>query len=151
MTKENLKAGFISLLAYLPAKKLSAAFTAKLIRFLQTHTLLPDEYVSYIKENQQLPGSVETNDEGWRNKPWFEAWVNSLSEKKQKDPFQGAVERRRVPLDPDSVRNSVYPHPMLPSDAETLACAMAICSANVNPDEIDLVMSHSQVPDHPLP
>lgn len=151
MTKEFLKAGFISLSAYLPAKKLSASFTAKLVRFLQTHTLLPEEYVSYIKENQQLPGNVETNDEGWRSKPWFGAWVNSLSEKKQQDPFQGAVERRRVPLDPDSVRNSVYPHPMLPSDAETIACAMAICAANVNPDEIDLVLAHSQVPDHPLP
>jgi 3-oxoacyl-[acyl-carrier-protein] synthase III len=151
MTKDFSKAGFISLSAYLPAKKLSASFAAKLVRFLQTHTLLPNEYVNYIKENQELPGKIETNDEGWKNQPWYNAWVNSLSEKKQKDPFQGAVERRRVPQDPVSVRNSIHPHPMLPSDAETIACAMAICAADVNPDEIDLVLAHSQVPDHPLP
>ncbi len=40
---------------------------------------------------------------------------------------------------------------MLPSDAETLAAAMAICNSDIDPDDIDLVLAHSQVPDHPLP
>jgi len=151
MNKRDSKAGFISISAYLPAKKLSLSFTEKLVNFLRVNTLLPEEYVSYIKTEQTLPGKIETNKDGWQNKPWYNAWLQSLPEKKQKDPFQGTAERRRVPLDPDSLRNSIYPHPMLPSDAETLAGAMAICSANINPDEIDLVMVHSQVPDHPLP
>jgi 3-oxoacyl-[acyl-carrier-protein] synthase-3 len=151
MNKRISKAGFISISAYLPAKKLSLSFTEKLVNFLQVNTHLPEEYVSYINTEQALPGKIETNKDGWQNKPWYNAWLQSLPEKKQKDPFQGTEERRRVPLDPDSLRNSIYPHPMLPSDAETLAGAMAICSANINPDEIDLVMVHSQVPDHPLP
>lgn len=147
----SLTAGFSALSAYLPAKKLSESFSKKLVQFLQTHTRLPQEYIEWIDDKHELPGSIETNEDGWINQPWYEAWVKSLSEKKQKDPFQGTEERRRVPLDPDSVRNSVIPHPMFPSDAETLAAAMAICSSGINPDEIDLVISHSQVPDHPLP
>jgi 3-oxoacyl-[acyl-carrier-protein] synthase-3 len=151
MKKPFSKAGFISISAFLPAKELSHSFTEKLVKFLQAKTLLPEEYVSFINSEKKLPGKIETNEDGWINQPWYNAWVKSLSERKQKEPFQGTEERRRVPLDPDSLRNSVYPHPMLPSDAETLAGAMAICSANINPDEIDLVMVHSQVPDHPLP
>ncbi|HNW50625.1 MAG TPA: 3-oxoacyl-[acyl-carrier-protein] synthase III C-terminal domain-containing protein [Prolixibacteraceae bacterium] len=145
------KAGFVSISAYLPAKKLSVSFAKKLVSFLRSHTLLPEEYIRFIEDEGVLPGSVETNEDGWISKPWYDAWVKSLSEKKQKDPFQGAEERRRVPLDPDSVRSSIYPHPMLPSDAETLAGAMAICCAGIDPDSIDLVISHSQVPDRPLP
>jgi 3-oxoacyl-[acyl-carrier-protein] synthase-3 len=144
-------AGFVSISAYLPAKKLSSSFARKLVGFLENHTLLPEEYIEFIRKENVLPGKIETNAEGWINQPWYNAWVKSLSEKKQHDPFQGAEERRRVPLDPDSVRNSIYPHPMLPSDAETLAGAMAICCGNIDPNEIDLVISHSQVPDHPLP
>ncbi|MBN1769520.1 MAG: 3-oxoacyl-ACP synthase III family protein [Prolixibacteraceae bacterium] len=151
MNKSLMKAGFIALSGYLPAKKLSESFSAKLSAFLKNNTLLPAEYVNMIKSNQILPGTVETNEDGWGSKPWYDAWVKSLPEKKQDDPFQGTEERRRVPLDPDSVRNSLYPHPMLPSDAETIAGAMAICSSGIDPDEIDLVISHSQVPDHPLP
>ena len=149
--KSNPNAGFISLSAYLPAKKLPQTFLNKFIPFLKDHTLLPKEYVNYIETNGKLPGKVETNEEGWISQPWYEAWVNSLSEKKRTNPFQGTKERLRVPLDPDSIRNSIYPHPMLPSDAETLAAAMAICNSKISPDDIDLVIAHSQVPDHPLP
>ncbi|HKK81373.1 MAG TPA: 3-oxoacyl-[acyl-carrier-protein] synthase III C-terminal domain-containing protein [Prolixibacteraceae bacterium] len=145
------KAGFISLSAYMPAKKLSGDFTEKLVRFLRTKTLLPGEYIDYIEQHRVLPGEIETNEDGWGSKPWYDAWVESLPEKKQSDPFQGTEERRRVPLDPESIKKSLFPHPMLPSDAETLAGAMAICSSDINPDDIDLVISHSQVPDHPLP
>lgn len=145
------KAGFVSISAYTPAKKLSSAFASKLTGFLESNSLLPEEYIHYIKNEQALPGSIETNEDGWISKPWYEAWVKTLSEKKQNDPFQGAEERRRVPMDPYSIKNSLYPHPMLPSDAETLAGAMAICCADIDPDKIDLVLSHSQVPDHPLP
>jgi 3-oxoacyl-[acyl-carrier-protein] synthase III len=151
MKKTFSSAGFVSISAYLPAKKLSGSFTQKLVSFLQTNTLLPEEYISFIKNEHTLPGRIETNEEGWISQPWYNAWVRSLSEKKQKDPFQGAEERRRVPMDPSSITESLHPHPMLPSDAETLAGAMAICCANFDPDKIDLVLSHSQVPDHPLP
>ncbi|NJO70364.1 MAG: hypothetical protein HC830_14750 [Bacteroidetes bacterium] len=98
-----------------------------------------------------LPGRIETNEEGWKNQPWFDAWVESLPPKKRADPFQGTKERRRVPSDPESLRKSLYPHPMLPSDAETLAGALALFRSKITPDEIDLVLCHSQVPDHPLP
>lgn len=148
---KTINVGFISLSAYLPAKKLTSSFSRKLVDYLKAKTLFPEDYIDYIKRENQLPGNIETNEDGWKSKPWYETWVKSLSKKKQQDPFQGTEERRRVPLDPDSVKNSVYPHPMLPSDAETLAAAMALCSANINSDEIDLVISHSQVPDHPLP
>jgi len=151
MEKKLSTAGFVSISAFLPAKKLTSTFSRKLVSFLQSNTLLPEEYILFIKNEQALPGSIETNDEGWKKQPWYNAWVKSLSERKQKDPFQGAEERLRVPMDPFSVSNSIYPHPMLPSDAETLAGAMAICSANIDPNKIDLVIVHSQVPDHPLP
>jgi 3-oxoacyl-[acyl-carrier-protein] synthase-3 len=144
-------AGMVSLSAYLPAKELSIPFTSKLVRFLKNHTLLPQGYILSIEANQKLPGKIETNEDGWINQPWYNAWLNSLSEKKRQDPFQGTKERRRVPMDPDSIRNSIHPFPMLPSDAETLAGAMALTSCNLSPDDIDLVMVHSQVPDRPLP
>ncbi len=151
MNESLPKAGFVSLSAYMPAKKLAGEFTTRLVTFLRTKTLLPEEYIDYIEKHQSLPGEIETNDDGWGSKPWYNAWVKSLPEKKQADPFQGTEERRRVPLDPGSIKESLHPHPMLPSDAETLAGAMAICSSGINPDDIDLVISHSQVPDHPLP
>jgi 3-oxoacyl-[acyl-carrier-protein] synthase-3 len=40
---------------------------------------------------------------------------------------------------------------MLPSDAETIAGALAIINSGIAKDEIDLVLAHSQVPDLPLP
>jgi 3-oxoacyl-[acyl-carrier-protein] synthase-3 len=143
--------GFIALSAYLPAKEIPSKFRSQLVDFLRNHTLLQDEYIQVIEKEGVLPGSVETNEEGWLNQPWYEAWVNSMPEKKRADPFQGTKERRRVPLDPSSIRNSLHPHPMLPSDAEVIAASMAICSSGVNPDDIDLVLAHSQVSDRPLP
>lgn len=56
-----------------------------------------------------------------------------------------------MPLDPASLRESIVPHPMLPSDAEMIAGALAIVNSGIAKDEIDLVLAHSQVPDLPLP
>ncbi len=147
----NQNVGLISLGGYLPAKPISEAQKKKLVHYLRTNTSLHPEYINEIEQTGKLPGSVETNFDGWESKPWFGAWVKSLPEKKQANPFQGTKERRRVPMDPVSVRESVIPHPMLPSDAETIAGALAIVNAGVDPDEIDLVLSHAQVPDRPLP
>ncbi|WP_138968169.1 3-oxoacyl-[acyl-carrier-protein] synthase III C-terminal domain-containing protein [Streptomyces sp. YIM 121038] len=136
---------------YLPAKKLLADGVAELAAVLRARTALPEEYIAVIEQTSMLPGRVETNEEGWSGRPWFDAWLRALPEKKRADPFQGAVERRRVPLDPVSVRESLHPHPMLPSDAETLAGAMALLNAGVDWDEVDLVLVASQVPDLALP
>jgi hypothetical protein len=138
-------AGIVSLAAYLPAKELTIPFTKKLVSFLRTQTLLPEDYIQSIELEKKLPGWTETNETGWINQPWFNTWLNNLTEKKRLDPFQGTKERRRVPLDPDSVLNSIHPYPMLPSAAETLAGAMALCSSRFSPDDIDLIMVHSQV------
>jgi len=54
-------------------------------------------------------------------------------------------------LDPLSLRESIVPHPMLPSDAETLAGALALVNGKVDKDEIDLLIVASQVPDLLLP
>jgi len=143
--------GLISLAAYLPANKIDEKMVPVLVDFLRQNTSLPKEYIDTIETTGLMPGSIETNYDGWESQPWFEAWINSLSPKKQQDPFQGTVERRRVPMDPVSVRESIIPHPMLPSDAEVIAAAMAILRSGMNPNDIDLVLAHSQVPDHALP
>ena len=143
--------GLIALGGYLPAKPVSPARLPALIEFLKQETLLPSEYVEDLGQTGCLPGSVETNYEGWERHPWFPAWLERLPPKKQEDPFQGAVERRRVPLDPLSVRESALPHPMLASDAETLAGALALINAGLGRADIDLILVHSQVPDLPLP
>ena len=147
----NIHAGLISLGGYLPAKDISKNQSHNLVKYLRRHTELNDEYINTIESTGKLPGSIETNYDGWESRPWFDAWVNSLPEKKQSNPFQGTKERRRVPLDPLSIKQSIIPHPMLPSDAETIASALAITNAEMNPDKIDLVLSHAQVPDRPLP
>jgi 3-oxoacyl-[acyl-carrier-protein] synthase-3 len=54
-------------------------------------------------------------------------------------------------MDPISVKESIHPHPMLPSDAETIAGALAIIKSGLDKDDIDLLLSHSQVQDRPLP
>ena len=147
--KQNV--GLISLGGYLPGKKISEQKKERLVDYLRSHTQLNEAYIHSIETTGELPGYTESNHEGWESKPWFEAWVKSLPEKKQKDPFQGTESRRRVPMDPVSVKESVHPHPMLPSDAETIAGALAITNSGLHPDEIDLVLSHAQVPDRPLP
>ncbi len=146
-----MNTGLISMAAYLPANKLEDSMVTALIDFLRSQTLLPEAYIKEIEETGCLPGRVETNYDGWESQPWFETWLKSLSPKKQADPFQGTCERRRVPMDPASVKESIYPHPMLPSDAEVIAASMAILRSGLHPDDIDLVLAHSQVPDRPLP
>lgn len=149
---QNFKpVGLVTLGAYLPAKNIAPSEIPLLVDFLRRKTLLPEDYIQTIELTGALPGKVETNEEGWKNQPWYDAWVESLPLKKRENPFQGTKERRRVPLDPISVKKSLVPHPMMPSDAETLAGALAMFKSKITPDEIDLVLCHSQVPDHPLP
>jgi 3-oxoacyl-[acyl-carrier-protein] synthase-3 len=143
--------GIISMGAYVPAKKISTKEKKELSANLRAETLFPREYVDQIDNQNQLPGRIETNYDGWEKQPWFETWLAKLPSNKRTDPFQGTKERRRVPLDPKSLRDSVVPHPMLPSDAETLAGAMALINGNIDKDEIDLLLVASQVPDLLLP
>ncbi len=146
-----MSVGLISLGGYLPAKAVPSGKKDVLAEYLRDNTRLPEEYVAEIERTGALPGTVETNYDGWQSQPWFNAWLERLPEKKRRDPFQGALERRRVPADPVSLRESVVPHPMLPSDAETLAGAIAILNARMERNKIDLVLVASQVPDLPLP
>ncbi len=144
-------AGLVSMGGYLPAKEVPENKRKKLVEFLRKETLLYPEYIDELESTGHLPGSVETNYDGWQSQPWFENWLENLPPKKRDDPFAGRKERRRVPMDPVSVKKSVHPHPMLSSDAETLAAAMAIFNGNVDKDEIDLVLVHSLVPDQHIP
>jgi 3-oxoacyl-[acyl-carrier-protein] synthase-3 len=144
-------AGIISMGGYLPAKEVPGNIREKLVKFLKSETLLYPEYIEEIEEKGHLPGKVETNYDGWQSQPWFEAWVEQLPPKKRDNPFQGAKERRRVPLDPVSLRKSIHPHPMLSSDAETMAGALAIFNGDVNKNDIDLVLCSSLVPDLHVP
>lgn len=144
-------AGLVSLAGYFPGATLNSTQVEKVCSYLREHTLLREEYIEMIEREQKLPGTIETNYDGWVSQPWYETWVNQLPEKKRKDPFQGAVERRRVPLDPISVKTTMRPHPMMPSDAETIAGALALLKWGKPKEEIDLLLSHSQVQDHPLP
>jgi 3-oxoacyl-[acyl-carrier-protein] synthase-3 len=143
--------GLVSLAAFMPAKKIAKDKVFQIKNYLTEYTRLNKSYIDMISDDGVLPGIVESNYDGWQSKPWFDAWVGSMSDKKKQDPFQGTKERRRVPLDPNSVINSTNPHPMLPSDAETLAGGMALESAGIKPEEIDLLITTSQVPDRPLP
>jgi 3-oxoacyl-[acyl-carrier-protein] synthase-3 len=147
----SLSAGIVAMGAYLPAKTLSGHGKVQLVKYLANETLLPPEFIEQIDNRGQLPGRIETNYEGWQNQPWFETWLRNLPPKKRDDPFQGTKERRRVPLDPVSLRESVIPHPMKPSDAETLSGALAMMNGGIDRNEIDLVLVASQVADLLLP
>jgi 3-oxoacyl-[acyl-carrier-protein] synthase-3 len=140
-------AGVVSAGAYLPAKSISSGQALRLSAFLQDHTRVPRVFARYVATEKRLPGTVETNEEGWLSKPWFEAWVRTLPPGKQKDPFLGTKERRRVPPDPDSLTQSIHPHPMLATHAEAIAAAIAIVNGPVSPEDIDLVLGYSQIPD----
>jgi len=144
-------AGLVSIGGYLPAKKISPVLKKRLVSFLSTDTRLPQEFIEQIDADGRLPGTIETNREGWERQPWFDHWVRNLPPKKRADPFQGTHERRRVPTDPVSLKESIVSHPMMPSDAETIAGAMAIINSGLDKNCIDLVLSFSQVPDFPLP
>jgi 3-oxoacyl-[acyl-carrier-protein] synthase-3 len=147
----SISAGMISMGAYLPAKRVGHEQKVELTGYLRDETLLPREYVEQIDAQERLPGMIETNRDGWEIHPWFETWVSNLPPKQRTDPFRGAEERRRVPPDPRSLRESIIPHPMLPSDAETLAGALALINGKVDKDEIDLLIVASQVSDLLLP
>jgi 3-oxoacyl-[acyl-carrier-protein] synthase-3 len=147
----DANAGLVSIGGYLPGKKISPKLKQSLVSFLGTDTRLSPDYIEMIKAADRLPGSVETNEEGWAKQPWFDHWVRNLPPKKRANPFQGTEERRRVPTDPKSLKESIVPHPMMPSDAETIAAAIAIINAGIEKNQIDLVLSFSQVPDFPLP
>ncbi len=144
-------AGIVSMGAYLPASAINPTQKDRLASYLRDETLLPREYIEQLESQNRLPGKIETNFDGWASQPWFDAWLANMPPKKRDDPFQGTRERRRVPLDPVSVRESIIPHPMLPSDAETLAGALALLNGNINKNEIDLLLVASQVPDLLLP
>ncbi len=143
--------GIISMASYMPGNKIDNKLSVDLVDFLRKNTKCPEDYILSIEKTSSLPGRIETNAEGWENQPWFDAWLKAMPEKKRKDPFQGTVERRRVPMDPSSLKESIYPYPMLPSDAEIIPASIAILRSGLNPDDIDLLMCHSQVPDRPLP
>ena len=147
----SISAGIISMGAYLPAKGIGHNETVELTHYLRDETLLPREYIQQIEVQERLPGMIETNRDGWEKHPWFETWLSKLPPKWRADPFRGTEERRRVPPDPLSLRESINPHPMLPSDAETLAAALALINGRVDKDEIDLVIVASQVSDLLLP
>jgi hypothetical protein len=136
----NVSAGMVSMGGYLPAKEIKDKGRGELVEYLARETLLPREYIDQIEESGHLPGTIETNYDGWENQPWFERWLAKLPANKRHNPFQGTKERRRVPLDPSSLRVSIIPHPMLPSDAETIAGALALFNGHLDRDQIDLVL-----------
>lgn len=146
-----ISAGLISLGSYIPGKPVPPNSREQLVALLRHDTLLYPEYIDAIAHHGHLPGTIETNDDGWGRQPWFQSWLEKLPPKKRAAPFQGTRERRRVPLDPVSVRQSMVPHPMLSSDAETLAGALALYNSGVMKDEIDLVLVSSLVPDRHVP
>lgn len=143
-------AGIVSLGTYTPAKPVRADVADRLVSYL-SRIGLPVEYIEPIRTQKVYPGSIETNEAGWINQPWYAEFLNRLPPQKREDPFPGIKERRRVPLDPSSVRRSIHPHPMLASDAETIAGASALVNGNFDPASIDLVLCHSQSPDLSLP
>lgn len=146
-----ISAGLISMGGYLPGKQVPKKTQEQLVEFLRNETLLYPEYINEIRNYGNLPGRIETNYDGWESQPWFQSWLEKLPLKKREDPFQGTKERRRVPLDPVSVRKSVIPHFMLSSDAETIAGALAIFNSGIDKNEIDLVMVSTLVTDLHIP
>lgn len=140
-------AGLVAVGPYVPGKPLPSRLAEALGVFLLRHTKVQAAYAESIGADKRLPGTIESNYDGWESQPWFEAWRATLPPKKQIDPFLGTKERRRVPLDPRSLRESIVPHPMLSTEAEAIAGALAIVQANIDPADIDLVLVHSQIPD----
>lgn len=78
-----------------------------------------------------VPSQVRKNDY-WRD-------IRFDSRADGKNPFKGIEERR------------VFPDNLLPSDVEAEVGRRALRNANLSPDEIDLVMVQSMVPDEILP
>lgn len=143
--------GLISMGGYYPGKAFPQKSLQGFVKYLKTNTHLPKEYIEAMETTGKHPGWSESNEDGWVNQPWYEAWLQTLPEKKRQSPFQGGKYRCRVPMDPESIRTSRFPHPMLASDAETIAGAMAIFNSGLLKDEIDLVIVSSLVPDRHVP
>lgn len=143
--------GLISMGGYYPGKAFPKKSLQGFVKYLKTNTHLPKEYIEAMETTGKHPGWSESNEDGWVNQPWYEAWLQTLPEKKRQSPFQGGKYRCRVPMDPESIRTSRFPHPMLASDAETIAGAMAIFNSGLLKDEIDLVIVSSLVPDRHVP
>ena len=144
---KTMHAGLISLGAFIPAKKLSPSMCDDFVNYLRTETNIDAQYIDHIEKTHQLPGFIETNESGWINQPWYETWFNRLSEKNKADPFRGTKERRRLPIDKNTEKNSLHPKPMLPSDAESLAAAIALYNSGLKACDIDLVIVKSQTPE----
>ncbi len=144
-------AGLTSMGHCMPAEHIPTAQREKLLTFLEGGVILPPDYLDIIERTGCMPGNVETNYDGWGSQSWFKEWVSRMPKKKQADPFQGTKERRRFPMDPESLRSSIHPHPMLSSDAETIAAAHAISNADIDKDTIDLVLCSTLVPDVSVP
>ncbi|MBN2695369.1 hypothetical protein JXR93_11975 [bacterium] len=144
-------ASIIAMGAYLPAEKIPEGIKTDFLQFLKKRTKIPSEYIDEMEKTGYFPGNIETNFSGWMSKPWYSEWLKKIPPKKKDDPFQGTKERRRVPFDPISIKESINPHYMLPSDAEVIAGASAIITAGIEADSIDLLIVHSQIPDRALP
>lgn len=131
--------GIVALGGYLPGKELPEPYLESFIRFLRTETLLHSDYIRMMELMGRLPGLRETETED----------AQDDDGPRQSDATQR--KRRRVPMDPDSLKRSPAPHPMHSSDAETLAGALAIFSAHINKSDVDLVLVSSLVPDRHAP
>ena len=83
----SVPVGMVGMGAYLPAKSIDAEGESQLATYLRNETLLPEEYIEEVDGKGLLPGTIETNYDGWEKQPWFEAWLRNLPEKKRDDPF----------------------------------------------------------------
>lgn len=144
-------AGIIAMGGFHPGKEIPRTERKGLIDYLRNYTKLHPEYIEMAERTGAHPGFIEDNFQGWEGQPWFDAWLERLPGKKKEDPFQGTKLRSRVPMDPESVKKSIHPHPMLSSDAETFAGAVALYKSGIDPDQVDLVLVSSLVPDRHVP
>jgi 3-oxoacyl-[acyl-carrier-protein] synthase III len=147
----NKPAGIVAMGGFHPGKEIPQEELFGLIDYLRNHTNLHSEYINATEATGAHPGTIEDNYQGWESQPWFEAWLERLPGKKKEDPFQGTEVRSRVPMDPESLKKSIHPHPMLSSDAEAFAGAVALYQSGINTDEVDLVLVSSLVPDRHVP
>ncbi|WBA83256.1 3-oxoacyl-[acyl-carrier-protein] synthase III C-terminal domain-containing protein [Endozoicomonas sp. GU-1] len=147
----QFSAGLVAMGGYLPGKNIRERDASQLPAYLAKQTRLHHDYLKPISENGLLPGTVETNYDGWQSQPWYKAWFDRLPDKKKSNPFAGIETRCRVPVDPESRANAIRPHLMLSSDAETLAGALALYNAGMDQSMVDLLMVSSLVPDRHVP
>jgi len=144
-------AGIIAMGGMHPGKEIPRSELSGFVQYLRENTKLHPEYINATESTGAHPGYIEDNYQGWESQPWYNAWLDRLPGKKKENPFQGTQYRSRVPMDPESVKKSIHPHPMLSSDAETFAGAMALHKSGIKPEEVDLVLVSSLVPDRHVP